>query len=173
MLRGHEISKLNAILMAALFAFTIYAAFFAPDDFQHEWIILPLFAAVIVYYFIDMAAASRRQAKRVEDACLKEPRLRQKAATSDADNLLKQQVFEAVNVETGEKLEGITRSVLNELLEVHRAWGLESNDFFILQESITVLEEEGQSTLQLLNYLRHAVGNKTDITIRWFNDTDT
>jgi hypothetical protein len=60
----------------------------------------------------------------------------------------------------------ITPQQLAELIRAEEDWKEESNDIPIIPEAIDALREKGVS-LDLLNFLRHAIGTDDSIELRW------
>jgi hypothetical protein len=70
------------------------------------------------------------------------------------------------DADTGRPVGRLDREQLLYLVERHREWGLGENDFFILPETIQVLEEAGAPD-ELLDFLSGALGDSDSVELRW------
>lgn len=172
MLAWDDTSIPHRILLVVTFATFGFVLFVAPEDFAYSWVVLPLFLATFIYHFVDFSRARRRIEQQRQSSRTKDSRLEGKALKAPSSALPVGGGFALIDIETGEDLGTIEREHLRELIKNHEEWGLEENDFFIMEETIQVLKANGASN-ELIELLKEALKGRSSMEIRWPQDSAT
>lgn len=169
MLAWEDVSWPNRILVFALLAFALYLFVFAPEDFQYTWLFAPLFLATFIYHLVDSATARRRSAVQRAHAQARQPALGAAPLKVSSRELPFGMEFGVFDLDSGESLGRLSREQLSRLIAIHEGWGLDTNDFFIMPETIQVISEElGEPGIAA--FLDQGLAGRDSMEVRWAVD---
>ncbi len=157
--------------ISKVFVFGLIILVFLAVTEGRAGLIFPIgFASIILGLFLKAADERRHRAGLNErsggsakkyPAAFKAPR-----AVKSSKELPHLDSFSIYDSETADCLGTLTYPQLKSLIEKHEGWGLKHNDFYIMTETITKLEEENADT-ELIEFLRKALGGRDAMEIRW------
>lgn len=166
MLPWRDHSAPNKVLVIALAIVAVYVFVIDRENDNAALLMAALFAVVFVYHFVDFARARERREKALGDAALKQPLLAGPPATMQSSDVPDGGRYQVYDIETGDELGEVAGYLLRELIEFHEHAGMETNDFFILAETPTILEDLGKSE-QLIGVLKDWLDQRDSMQIRW------
>jgi len=140
MLAWNNVSTTHKALFSITLLAFIYVIILAPEDFPYSWVLLPLFLLTLISHYLEQRRERNRVEEQRENASIKEPRINGKAPVVEAPGLPMGIDFSLIDMETGDNLCRIERERLKELIERHREWGLEENDFLKRHRTPTILD---------------------------------
>ena len=161
MLQWHEHSVPNKVIVIALAVVGGYVFLVDSENDNAKLLMVALFATAFVYHLVDDSRARRKYKKTLEVAAQKQPLLATAPETIQSGDIPNADQFTVYDIESGDELGKLAGQQLRELVQFHEECGMESNDFYILAETPTMLEELGKSKLVAA------------ILIKWLNDRDS
>lgn len=103
---------------------------------------------------------------RVVASKVREPVLAKGPLRESSETLPQRKEFGVFDIGTGAALGNLSRGQLKRLIGIHEKWGLETNDCFVMPETIQVISEEGGNA-GITAFLEKALGGRDSMEIRW------
>ena len=161
MLPWRDHSKPNKVLVIALALVAAYVFLIDRENNNAALLMTALFAAMFVYHFVDYARARRRYDKSLDHAAQQQPELSASPEFGPSSEIPDGDHFKVYDIETGDELGPLTGEQLRELVRFHEACGMETNDFIVLAETPTLVQDFSKSDALF------------DILVDWLNDRDS
>lgn len=163
---GAPMSRTGAILMVAAFGSWIYLFIFRDHFVPVFWIGFGLFGAAFVVQEMDKARYRRERKESREMAMERQPALKSEPLTEIPEAIPENREFPLVDRDSGEVVVTLRKSQLQALINQHREWGMDPNDFYIMTETVEVLDEL-RADQDLVVRLRQAMRGRDDMEVRW------
>lgn len=161
-----DMSKLSRVLVILVLLAGFCLFLFRPTGSLFLMVFLSLVLATVISTSRDNAVKDRLRSKEKEDAEAREPRIKGSPLEAAPQILADNESFELLDVDSGRSMGRVDRALLEELIKAHESWGLESNDFFIMEETAQYLEETGASK-ELVLFLKKLMDGQEATTVRW------
>jgi len=171
MLPWRDHSKPNKALVIALALVAAYVFLIDRENNNAALLMTALFAAVFVYHFVDYARVRRKYDKCLEHAVQKQPALSVSPEFDQSGEILDGSHFKVYDIDTGDELGSLTGEQLRELVRFHEACGMETNDFFVLAETPTLVQDFSKSDA-LFEILIDWLNDRDSMQIRWIRDEE-
>lgn len=163
---GAPASAASKILMVAIFAAVAYG-FLVEGQFDAAFLVLlVLFPLIFISQMIDNRKARRASEAAREEATRIQPALVGEAPRTIPTEYAEHREFPLIDRDSGQVVARLRKPQLTSLIEQHRSWGLDPNDFYIMAETVQVLEEE-RADPDLVMALRQAMRGRDDLELRW------
>lgn len=163
---GAPASAASNVLILAIVAAVAYGFLVESQSDTAFLIVLVLFPLIFISQMIDNRNARRASEAAREEAARKQPALAGEAPRAIPPEYAENREFPLIDRDSGEVVARLRKSQLTSLIEQHRSWGLDPNDFYIMVETVQALEEE-RSDPDLVMALRQALRGRDDIELRW------
>lgn len=163
---GAPASAASNILMLAIFA-TVACGFLVESQSDNAFLVLlVLFPLIFISQMIDNRNARRANEAAREEAARNQPALDGEAPLAIPPEYAENREFPLIDRDSGEVVARLRKPQLTSLIEQHRSWGLDPNDFYIMTETVQVLEEASADP-DLVMALRQAMRGRDDLELRW------
>lgn len=163
---GAPASAASNVLMLAIFTAVAYGFLVEGQSDTAFQIVLVLFPLIFISQMLDNRNARRASEAAREEATRKQPALAGEAPRTIPTEYAESREFPLIDRDSGEVVVRLRKPQLISLIEQHRSWGLDPNDFYIMAETVQVLEEE-RADPDLVMALRQAMRGRDDVELRW------